>query len=263
MFNGKAIYNPSGKAGEYAQWACNLYVGCSNNCDYCYCKKGVLSSAMGQPKATLKKCFHDENDAFRVFIKELEKNADSIRKDGGLFFSFSTDPCLPETIDMTMICIMFATGMDIPCTLLTKCTGWTENKSIMVSLMSVKDKVTVGFTLTGMDVMEQGPTVASNEQRIRTMRMLHKLGFKTFASIEPVINTKASLDMILQSVEDCDTYKIGLLSGEKKYEWDDINDFVKKVNSVLAYKNIPVLWKKSVTDFLGFEPASTLSTKKK
>jgi hypothetical protein len=23
-FNGKAIYNPSGKAGEYSYWACNF-----------------------------------------------------------------------------------------------------------------------------------------------------------------------------------------------------------------------------------------------
>lgn len=263
MFNGKAIYNPSGKAGEYAQWACNLYVGCSNNCDYCYCKKGVLSSAMGQPVATLKKCFHDENDAFRVFIKELGKNAEAIRKDGGLFFSFSTDPCLPETIEMTMMCLMVATGMDVPCTLLTKCTDWTEDKSVMASLMSVKDKVTIGFTLTGMDMMEQGPTVANNEQRIRTMRMLHRHGFKTFASIEPVIDTRASLQMIIQSIEDCDAYKIGLLSGRKNYVWNDVNDFVKKVNILLHHENIPVLWKKSVTDFLGFEPASTLKTKKK
>ena len=33
-FNGKAIYNPSGKAGEYSTWACNFYVGCSNMCEY-------------------------------------------------------------------------------------------------------------------------------------------------------------------------------------------------------------------------------------
>lgn len=32
-FNGKAIYNPSGKAGEYSQWACNYFTGCSNECD--------------------------------------------------------------------------------------------------------------------------------------------------------------------------------------------------------------------------------------
>lgn len=55
-FNGKAIYNPSGKAGEYSDWACNFYTGCSNNCDYCYCKKGVMSHVWSDtPK--LKKCF--------------------------------------------------------------------------------------------------------------------------------------------------------------------------------------------------------------
>jgi hypothetical protein len=25
-FNGKAIYNPQGKAGEYSNWGCNFYV---------------------------------------------------------------------------------------------------------------------------------------------------------------------------------------------------------------------------------------------
>ncbi len=59
-FKGKAIYNPSGKAGEYSYWACNFYVGCSNGCEYCYCKKGILSGVMGQDKPQLKKCFKDE-----------------------------------------------------------------------------------------------------------------------------------------------------------------------------------------------------------
>lgn len=39
----KAIYQPKGAAREYSAWACNLYNGCSNQCDYCYCKRGVLS----------------------------------------------------------------------------------------------------------------------------------------------------------------------------------------------------------------------------
>ena len=71
QFNGKAIYNPSGKAGEYSYWACNFYVGCSNMCEYCYCKKGILSNVMGQNKAQLKMCFKDEADALMVFKKNL------------------------------------------------------------------------------------------------------------------------------------------------------------------------------------------------
>jgi DNA repair photolyase len=46
-FPGKAIYNPSGKAGEYSYWACNFFKGCSNGCEYCYLKKGVLKKTLG------------------------------------------------------------------------------------------------------------------------------------------------------------------------------------------------------------------------
>lgn len=35
--NGKAIYQPAGKAGEYGTWGCNFYVGCLNDCEYCFC----------------------------------------------------------------------------------------------------------------------------------------------------------------------------------------------------------------------------------
>ncbi len=60
QFKGKASYNPFGKAGEYSYWACNFYTGCSNNCDYCYCKRGVMSSVWSiTPK--LKSCFKDES----------------------------------------------------------------------------------------------------------------------------------------------------------------------------------------------------------
>ena len=31
-----AIYIPSGKAREYSPYACNLYLGCSHACEYCY-----------------------------------------------------------------------------------------------------------------------------------------------------------------------------------------------------------------------------------
>ena len=81
-FKGKAIYQPSGKAEEYARWACNFYVGCSNGCEYCYCKKGILAGAMGQDKPQLKKCFKDDNHAITIFIAELIENLYELQKYG-------------------------------------------------------------------------------------------------------------------------------------------------------------------------------------
>ena len=64
-FRGKTIYQPTGKAAEYAKWACGFYVGCSNGCEYCYCKKGILAGTMGMNKPQLKK-LKDENHAVHI-----------------------------------------------------------------------------------------------------------------------------------------------------------------------------------------------------
>jgi len=55
---------------------------------------------MGQDKPQLKKCFKNETDAFEIFSKELDKNLGELQKHG-LFFSFTTDPLLPETEMLT------------------------------------------------------------------------------------------------------------------------------------------------------------------
>ena len=122
-FNGKAIYNPSGKAGEYSYWACNFYTGCSNGCDYCYCKKGILAKSMGGDVPVLKKCFKDEKHALEVFEKELMKNLSELQEHG-LFFSFTTDPMLPETVDLTIRAIGACQRNMIPVKVLTKCTRY-------------------------------------------------------------------------------------------------------------------------------------------
>lgn len=230
-FNGKAIYNPSGKAGEYSYWACNFYVGCSNGCTYCYCKKGILAGVMGQDKPQLKKCFKDEADAHFIFLKEMLENIDELLE-YGLFFSFTTDPMLPETIDLTMKAVNSLVVNDIPVKILTKRADWVEsllsrNGPIVCNGKAVH-KVAFGFTLTGHDELE--PYASTNQERIEAMKKLHDAGFKTFASIEPIINIPTSLEMIKLTTMYCDLYKIGLESG-KKYYPQLIRDFIDDVTS--------------------------------
>lgn len=241
----KAIYQPKGKAGEYAKYACNLYVGCSNNCDYCYCKKGVLAHAMGQDKPQLKKCFKDEKDAFVTFRKECDKLKGELRREG-LFFTFTSDPCLPGTYRLFSECIKAAMFMGISCTILTKCTKWTSTAQWLDLLRTRSTLLKIGFTLTGRDDMEKGAD--SNASRINAMQKIHGLGIKTWASIEPIVDLDSSLKMISQTKGFCDFYKIGLMSGKKAYAPSEVLAFCENLKSLLPEGNY--MLKESVTSYI-------------
>jgi len=118
-FKGKAIYNPSGKAAEYSKWACNFYIGCSNNCNYCYLHKGVFSKTMGGNIPTLKKYFKSEEHALEIFEKELWQNLSELQKHG-LFFSFTSDWALKESIGLTQQAVEICIENEVPVKLLSK-----------------------------------------------------------------------------------------------------------------------------------------------
>lgn len=245
----KTIYQPTGRAREYALWACNLYVGCSNDCDYCYCKRGALGTAMGKPMATLKKYFKDENDAHMTFQKELKRYHERMIADGGLFFSFSTDPCLPEAIGLTMKCVRYAIEAGVPCRILTKCARWILEKADEWDfLLQLREMVTVGFTLTGCDEKERG--ASSNADRVKALRQLSDAGFKTFASVEPIIDFDKSLEMVKKSTPWCDEYRFGLLSGNRD-AYNDINlkesirQFINQVHACVP-EETKIFWKQSI-----------------
>lgn len=210
-FSGKAIYNPNGKAGEYSEWACNFYTGCSNNCDYCYCKKGFLGKTWNEvPK--LKKCFTGEDDALKCFVKELEQNIDQIRK-SGIFFTFTSDPMLPETKHLTWAAIREALERLVPVHILTKRADFTGDRELTEIPMELRRIVAIGFTLTGHDELEPG--ASTNMMRKAAMKTLFGMGFRIFASIEPIVDFESSTNMIQLAKPFCDLFKIGCMSGKK------------------------------------------------
>lgn len=226
-FNGKAIYSPSGKAGEYSYWACNFYVGCSNGCTYCYCKKGIVAKQLGGDHPTLKKCFKHESHAMEVFTNEMEQNIEMLREHG-IFFSFTTDPMLPETIDLTWDAVGRAVYNKIPVKILTKCTQWVndwlEDAENYEGGYENPELYAFGFTLTDHDELE--PWASTNTERLASMHKLHMAGFKTFASIEPIIDFDSSMRMIDAIYGICDLIKIGLMSG-KKYDKRELIRFLR------------------------------------
>lgn len=269
-FRGRAIYQPSGAAGEYSQWACNLFNGCPNRCDYCYNRHSMTAKVLGADEVTMKKSLTNETkegphgffvrDWHDIVREEIDQNREKIVRDGGLFLSFVSDPLLPTTCQATIDVITYAEGyrygqkpsdrIDIPVTILTKSAWWIDGLQgydVRLALMANKDYIKLGFTLTGMDEMERH-CISTTQERINAMKWAQEQGIYTWASIEPVIDYEHALDVIILSLPYCREYRIGLASKLGiKYDPADVLRFKKCVETTIGDK-AKIIWKKSVLD---------------
>jgi hypothetical protein len=162
----------------------------------------------------------------------------------------------------------------VPVVLLTKNADFTkeycyENIRWRLTTNSYGHNVAFGWTLTGRNELEQN--AHSNEMRMQDMSRVYRDGFKTWASIEPVIDFPSSLDMIKQALDaGCQHFKIGLLTsnthvvrkdfqfGEHHfdaYNRDECIDFIHDVMRIVEAGDgkATVYWKQSFRDFLGEE----------
>ena len=250
-FKGKSLYRPTGKAGEYSAWACNFYTGCSNNCSYCYCKRGVMSHVWSD-EPMLKKCFKDKDHAVAVFEKEMLANIDELRKTG-IFFSFTTDPMIPgKTLELTMEAVGLALRNDVPMQILAKRADWLDAEAWKVMCATINPdykKIAVGFTLTRRDDLEPG--ASPHTERIVAMKRCHELGCHTFASVEPIVDIANSEWAMSDAYPYCELFKVGLMSGGAKPDKYELKELVDRWNNTLDKSGKKIYWKQSVVDYLG------------
>lgn len=273
IFQGcKCLYTPKGAAREYAAVGCNFYRGCPYQCQYCYNRKGLTAGVMGIDHAVLEGCFvsrpmyyrtiTSEDYARTCFMDEVSHNRPYLQ-DMGVFFSFSTDPLSVDTWELTMKSAVYAAWYKIPVKILTKNAMYdtvTNPDQEIVRFIEqeipeyMREMFAFGFTLTGRD--DQEPNASTNTARISSMKRLHEMGFKTFASIEPIVDFDSSYRMIKETVGICDQYLIGLMSSRgteyPPYELKDCVKFIQKVMKLLKKQQHPakVYWKKSIRKFV-------------
>lgn len=210
--NGRVIYSPKGKAAEYAENAANFFVGCSNGCTYCYLRIGA--KVLGGNRPELKKTLREYPYAIDIFTNELLKHKEELQKTG-LFFSFTTDPLLPETQRLTRQAIGVCQRHNVPVKVLSKC---AEGINILIDFVEAsagwdKTRIAIGSTLTGCDELE--PNASPNRMRISTLARAKRHGFPTFASVEPIPPGMfdRAFSVIALSYPFVDLFKIGLQSG--------------------------------------------------
>ena len=208
------IYEPRGKAREYAPLAVNLYGGCPHGCTYCF-GPGALRKN--------RQVFNGEVQPKKNALERLKKDAARLNGDRReILISFVTDPYQPIEMDLgvTRQAIQIFIDHDLYFTILTK-GGLRALRDF--DLLQEYHKARLGTTLvftSQADADKWEPYAPSVDDRIIAIKHAHDRGIKTWVSLEPVISPAQALDLIRELHPIVDHWKVGKLN----------------------YKNLPVDW---------------------
>ncbi len=220
--NCKIIYQPAGQAGEYAPFATNPYRGCGHQCVYCYVP-GVIR--MTRP------AFDKGAQPRPDYLHKLRADALKFQRAGlaeQVMLSFTTDPYHPgdTTLTRQTIEVLIDHGLGF-CTL-TK--GGT--RALRDIDLFRPDRDAFACTLTSLDdnfslKWERKAPVPAD--RIAALQAFKKRGIFTWVSLEPVLDTTASLAIIAATHEFVDLYKVGRINYSKLTGRIDWSDYTQRV----------------------------------
>jgi DNA repair photolyase len=224
------IYEPSGKAREYADLACNLYTGCNHACLYCYAP-AIRRMTREEYRNPIPR-----RNILADFKKDCRKYC---RTESAVLFCFMTDPynSAESELKITREALKLCLKYQIPVKILTK------SKTVLNDLDVIKkfgSHITVGMTLTmdnDIDSLIWEPGASLPHERIETLKALHDAGIHTWASFEPVLDPVQSINMIGKVMDYVDHFKIGKLNNykdmDKKINW---TNFLQQVTEILRNK---------------------------
>ena len=213
------IYEPSGMAKEYSPYACNLYIGCSHHCQYCYAPHTLQRTPdnyFGIPSPR------------KNVLRYLEQDLQSQKYAKQILISFIGDVYCDNTDDsaITRAALQLLNEYGALVAVLSK--GGRKMLRDLDVFKSFGNRIMVGSTLTFLDPdksKEWEPGASLPEERLATLEEIHSAGVKTFASFEPVVDPAESLRIMEQTLKDnsVDHYKVGKLNNykglDKGHDW--------------------------------------------
>jgi DNA repair photolyase len=212
-----AIYEPKGRAFEYAKLAVNLYRGCYHRCEYCFVPNMLRMSR----EKWLKRC----QDATPVpdILTLVERDAKryvGTRK--RVLLCFTSDPYQPIAIKsgITSATLELLIRYDIPFVVLTKA-GSVAAKDFGKYRPCDRYAVTLSF-ITSDSADQWEPFAVPPAWRIASLEMAKHSGIKTWLSMEPVIYPGEALDVIDATQHCVDLFKIGKWNHDaraKEIDW--------------------------------------------
>jgi DNA repair photolyase len=235
------IYTPKGKAGEYADLACNLYTGCTHGCEYCY----VPTMLRKKPDI-----FHGSSTPRKGILDKILKEAPE-HTGKGVFLCFTCDPyCLDVDHTITRKAIKIFHNHNIAVNILTK--GGELAVRDFDLLAKRPELSSIGATLT-FDNKEDSdrwePKAAEPGRRCSMLAQAHALGIQTWASLEPVIDPEQTLSLIKATHSYVNHFKVGRWNHDKRADEIDWASFLNRVTTLLEKLGASYYIKKDLAIF--------------
>ena len=221
------IYEPAGQAGEYAPLATNPYRGCGHKCAYCY-----VPHVIKMDRAEFNAGANDRPGFLRALTADARKlQAAGITEQ--VMLSFTTDPYHPGDTSLTRstLEVLQAHGLGV-CTL-TKGGKRAlrdvdlfrhERDAFASTLTSLSDEFSLKW--------ESGAALPGD--RVETLRAFHERGIFTWVSLEPTLDCDASIEIIRETHEFVDLYKIGRVNYLPMTKTTDWRDYTLRILDVVA-----------------------------
>lgn len=236
-----AIYKPKGRAGEYAELACNLYTGCQHGCSYCYAPL-VLHKERGE--------FHAACILRPGIMGALRKDALSMFIAGDktpVLLCFTCDPYGVEDTTPTRQALEILHLNKIPFNVLTK--NWKAARDF--DLYKDGDKFGMTLTFKSMEKsLQWEPNASSPQSRLNILQGAKHADISTWASIEPVIEPAESLTIMAEAMDYVDHFKIGKLNHHPIAKEIDWKRFANEAVELCERNNKPYTLKDDLKKYL-------------
>jgi DNA repair photolyase len=206
----EVIYAPRGQAGEYAPLATNPFRGCGHGCAYCYVPRVTKQD---------RRDFNAGAVVRKEYMAKVQRDCRRYQAAGitdQVMLSFTTDP-YPLGVDSgardelslvtrNTLLLMREHGVGF-CTLTKAGTAALvnidlfrpETDAFACSLTSLDDRFSKKWE----------PRAAGPNDRIEALRQFHEAGIFTWVSLEPTLDTYTSKQIVRETCDVVDLYKVG------------------------------------------------------
>ena len=237
------IYAPKGQAGEYSRLATNPYRGCGHGCAYCFCP-----SVLRMDRAEFNAGAIPRKNFLNNLIKDARKYQ-TIKSQEQVMLSFTTDPYHPGDTALTRDTLVALKEHGLSFCTLTK----GGSRALRDLDLFRPERDAFASTLTSLDPdfsKKWEPNAALPEDRISTLLKFHRAGIFTWVSLEPVLDTEATLAIIERTHPYVDFFKIGRVNYSNLTKTTDWEKFTHDILDVVIRLGVKAYFKKDLQPYL-------------